>query len=77
MEWSQKESGYSNPWFTETFYFRFCQACNFDFAKTKVMLKNFFDFRVQNNIDNILQVSFVKDSHFYSNLTYRDNFTIM
>lgn len=38
MEWSHSESGYYNPWFTETFYLRFCKTCNFDFAKTKMML---------------------------------------
>jgi len=58
MEWSQYENNYHNPWFTETFYLRFCKACNFDFDKTKTMLQNFFTFRLENNIDSIIQVRF-------------------
>ena len=47
-----------DPWFTDTFYLRFCRARKFDLEKVKAMFSEYLtEYREPYRIDNILEVS--------------------
>ena len=49
------DQGYDqNPWFTDTFFLRFCRARKFDIKKVVEMFQNYMNYRKENGIDTIL-----------------------
>jgi len=48
-----------NPWHNDIHFLRFCRARKFDLEKVKLMFANYMQYRKENDIDNIIQVSSV------------------
>ena len=49
----------TDPTYDEYYLLRFLRARKFDMDKTKLMFNNFLDWRKENDVDNILEVSTV------------------
>ena len=52
----------SDPTYDEYYLLRFLRARKFDMDKTKLMFNNFIEWRKENDVDNILEVSTVSIS---------------
>lgn len=47
-----------HPQFDDYYLLRFLRARKFDMEKTKIMFHNFIDWRKENDVDNIIDVSY-------------------
>ena len=47
----------SDPTYDDYYFLRFLRARKFDMDKTKLMFNNFIEWRKENDVDNIMEVS--------------------
>ena len=52
--WAAEKGFDENPWFTDTFWLRWCRARKFDLEKMQLMFTNYMKYREEHGIDNIL-----------------------
>lgn len=57
-EWHITE-GYQNAWFNDSFLSRFCRARKFDLDKIKLMFSAYMQYRRDNGLDTIVNVSVI------------------
>jgi len=56
-QWIQMNKITENPWFNDSFLLRFCRARKFDLDKIILMFSTYMQYRKDNGLDTILQVS--------------------
>jgi len=65
-QWIEQNDVTHNPWHTESFLLRFCRARKFDLDAVIKMFSAYMDYRKENGIDTIVQVSLKFISNFAS-----------
>lgn len=63
-EWIAENNMTENPWHKDYFLLKFCRARKFDLEKVKEMFTNYMNYRKENELDTICQVSPQYDSNF-------------
>jgi len=56
-QWIEMNNVTCNPWHVDSFLLRFCRARKFDLDKIIIMFSNYMEYRKNNELDNILEVS--------------------
>ena len=55
--WIEENKVTENPWHKDYFLLKFCRARKFDLEKVKEMFSNYMNYRKENELDTICQVS--------------------
>lgn len=59
-KWIKDNNVVDHPQYDDYYLLRFLRARKFDMEKTQLMFKNFIDWRNENGVDNIIDVSYLK-----------------